>query len=311
MIANARLRTGLVLVLKIAVSAALLYTIFALVDVKAAIKAAKGMNAWFFIAAVLARLAVFALDALRLSWMSPIPSLSYVQHLRLALRGAFFSQLGFGFLTGDAYRAAGYAKGSGNLTVPAAQLLAARFAGVSTTAFLALAAALILLTRQSGTLRGFAERMGLGVIAGAVILLGLIWLVLKVLRPHVSGPWQQRLLHGVNALQALNARIWLLSLVLVLMRGLSLWLIFTGLHFTLSYFVTLLAVVTATLVTLVPLAFAGLGLREGTLAGVCTLMGAPAALSVSAAILMRLAVVSAAATGFAASLFLPEMKRPG
>ena len=302
-------RGSVFLVLKIAVSAALLYAIFLLVDVHAALKAAKGMNLLFLGLAAMVRITVFSLDALRLSWMTPIPGLAYVQHLRLALRGAFFSQLGFGFLTGDAYRAAGYAKGSGNLSGPAAHLLAARFAGISTTAALALAAALILLTRQSGVLRSFAGHIGLGVAAGAVIVLSLIWLVFKVLRPHVSSQWQTRLQQGVTALQSLTARVWALSLVLVLLRGFSLWLVFAGLHYSLSYFVTLLAVVTATLVTLVPLAFAGLGLREGTLAGVCTLFGAPAALSVSAAILMRLAVISAAATGFAVSLGLPEMKK--
>ena len=299
------------LVLKLAVSAALLYALFALVDVHEALKAARGLNPWLFVLAVLVRLSVFAMDALRLSWMTPIPGLSYVQHLRLALRGAFLAQLGFGFLTGDAYRAAGYARGAGNLSVPAAQLLAARFAGIATTALLALLAALVLLTRQSGALRGFGERMGAGVAVGAAIMLGLIWLVLKVLRPHVPAQWQHRLQHGITALQGLSGRIWLLSLGLVLMRAVSLWLIFAGLHQPLSYFTALLAVVTATLVTLVPLAFAGLGLREGTLAGVCTLMGAPAALSVSAAILLRFAVISAAATGFAVSLFLPEMQKHG
>ncbi len=303
-------KTHWFLALKIAISVALLYLLFHFVDVGDAAKAAIGANFVLLALAGLVRLSIFALDALRLHWMEPVPAFAYVQHLRLALRGAFFSQLGFGFLTGDAYRAVGYAKGGGTLAQPAAHLLAARLAGISTTALFALLSAFYLMAGDTGALRSFAQRMGIGVFIAAIIVGLLLWLVLKVLPKFTSAANRERLGHGLAALRRLNFRIWALSIFVVLARGFSLWLVFAALHQPLSYAVALLASVTATLVTLIPLAFGGLGLREGTLAGVATLFGAPAAISVSAAILLRLAIVSAASIGLLISALLPEAEAP-
>ncbi len=308
------LKTSAFLVLKIIVSIALLYFIFTLVDVHAAFKAAAGANFALLILAAGVRGSVFCFDALRLHWMAPVRDLPYVQHLRLALRGAFFSQMGFGFLTGDAYRAVGYAKGAtktaGALSEPAAHLLAARLAGITMTALIALIAALYLIFSGNIALHGFAVRVGYGVVGGGAAVGMLLWLGLKILPRFAPPALKMRLDHGLAALRSLGPRIWVLSLWVIVLRGLSLWLIFMALHQNLSFFVPLLASVTGTLVTLLPLAFGGLGLREGAVAGVATLFGVPAALSVSAAILLRLAVVSAASLGLLISLLLPEMDRP-
>ncbi len=301
------LRRRLLMALKILISAALLYFIFTLIDVRSALAAAIGVNITLLVLAMLVRLCIFALDALRLSWMKPVVDLPYHQHLRLALRGAFLSQLGFGFLTGDAYRALGYAKGSKGVSGPAAHLLAARLAGITTTALVALIAALYLITSDNLELRGFARQVGLGVsLVGAIILLSL-WLGLKVLPRYVPDAVQERLAFGRAALRLLVPRIWAFSMLIVLLRGFSLWLIFIALHQSVPYFVSLLSSVTATLITLLPLAFGGLGLREGAIAGVATLFGTPAAISVSAAILLRITVVSAASAGWVISMFMPEM----
>ncbi len=296
----------LLLALKLAVSTALLYFIFTLVDVRAAFRAAIGANIALLALATLVRGSVFCLDALRLHWMAPVQGLPYHQHLRLALRGAFFSQLGFGFLTGDAYRAIGYAKGAGSLSEPAAHLLAARLAGIAMTALIALLAALFLIITKSDALQGFAKQVSYGVLALGLVTISLLWIIFKVLPRHVSPSIQGKLAHGTQALKSLSPRIWLLSLLVILLRGVSLWLIFVALHLAISYFVPLLASVTGTLVTLLPLAFGGLGLREGAIAGVASLFGTPAALSVSAAILLRMAVVSAASLGLIISLFMPK-----
>ena len=311
---SSTLKSTAFLALKIIVSVGLLYFIFTLVDVRSAFKAAAGANFSLLLLAAIVRGSVFCFDALRLHWMTPISGLPYVQHLRLALRGAFFSQMGFGFLTGDAYRAVGYAKGSaktaGALSEPAAHLLAARLAGITMTALIALMAALYLIFSGNIALHGFAVRVGYGVVGGGAAVGIVLWLGIKVLPRFAPPAMQMRLEHGLAALRSLGPRIWMLSLWVILLRGLSLWLIFIALHLSLSFFVPLLASVTGTLVTLLPLAFGGLGLREGAVAGVATLFGVPAALSVSAAILLRLSVVSAASLGLLISLFLPEMDRP-
>ncbi len=301
-----------ILTFKLLVSAALLYFIFTLVDLREALQAAIGANLILLLLATLIRGGVFCLDALRLHWMAPVSGLPYHQHLRLALRGAFFSQMGFGFLTGDAYRAVGYAKGTGSLSAPAAHLLAARLAGIAMTALIALTAALFLIITKSEALHGFALQVGYGVAIVGMVSLGLLWVMFKILPRHVPASVQDGLAHGAEALKSLSPRIWLLSLLVILLRGISLWLIFVALHQTVSYFIPLLASVTGTLVTLLPLAFGGLGLREGAIAGVASLFGMPAALSVSAAILLRMAVVSAASAGLVVSLFLPEIphKKP-
>jgi uncharacterized membrane protein YbhN (UPF0104 family) len=312
---SSTLKSTAFLALKIIVSVGLLYFIFTLVDMRSAFKAAAGANFALLILAALVRGSVFCFDALRLHWMAPVSDLPYVQHLRLALRGAFFSQMGFGFLTGDAYRAVGYAKGSakktaGALSEPAAHLLAARLAGITMTAMIAMGAAIYLILSGNVALHGFAVRVGYGVLGGSVVVGILLWLGVKILPRFAPPAMKIRLDHGLTALRSLSPRIWIISLWVILLRGLSLWLIFIALHLNLSLFVPLLASVTGTLVTLLPLAFGGLGLREGAVAGVATLFGVPAALSVSAAILLRLAVVSAASLGLLISLFLPEMKRP-
>lgn len=302
-------RRALILALKIAVSAALLYFLFSLIDVHDALREIARASPLFLVLAVLVRGSLFCLDALLLCSMSPIQGLPYVQHLRLALRGAMLSQVGFGFLTGDTYRAAGYAKGSSSLTGAAAQLLAARFARIAMTAMIALGAAIYLRTGQNASWRDFALHTGLGIAGASLVVLGLFWIVFKVLPRFVSQQWRTRLLRGAEALKTLKLRIWVISFLLITLRGLSFWLVFLALHHPISYFVALLATVSATLATLLPLAFSGLGLREGALAGVSTLFGAPAALSVSAAILLRLAIITAVAIGFSASLFLPEIEK--
>lgn len=295
--------------LKIMISAGLLYFIFSLVDLQKTLDAAIGANVVLLVLAAAVRGLVLCFDALRLHWMSPVDGLPYHQHLRLALRGAFFSQIGFGFLTGDAYRAAGYAKGSGNFSGPAAQLLAARLAGIAMTAMIALIAALYLITGHNDAVRGFATKTGICIVIAASAVAVLLWLTFKVLPRHVPDSVQNKLVLGTRALRSLSPRIWLVSLLVILLRGFSLWLVFSALHHSISYFVPLLASVTGTLITLLPLAFSGLGLREGAIAGVSALFGAPAALSVSAAILLRMAVLSAASTGLVVSLFMPELSK--
>jgi len=311
---SSTLKSAAFLALKIIVSVGLLYFIFTLIDVRAALKAAAGANFALLLLAALVRGSVFCFDALRLHWMTPVSGLPYLQHSRLALRGAFFSQMGFGFLTGDAYRAVGYAKGAaktaGALAEPAAHLLAARLAGIAMTALMAMGAALYLILSGNVALHGFAVRVGYGVLGGSIVVGILLWFGVKILPRFAPPALQSRLDHGLVALRSLGPRIWAVSLWVIVLRGLSLWLIFMALHQNLSFFVPLLASVTGTLVTLLPLAFGGLGLREGAVAGVATLFGVPAALSVSAAILLRLAVVSAASLGLLISLFLPEMDRP-
>ncbi|PHS27973.1 MAG: hypothetical protein COA84_02965 [Robiginitomaculum sp.] len=312
---SATLKSTAFLALKIIVSVGLLYFIFTLIDVRAAFKAAAGANFALLLLAALVRGSVFCFDALRLHFMTPVSGLPYVQHLRLALRGAFFSQMGFGFLTGDAYRAMGYAKGAakktGALSEPAAHLLAARLAGITMTAMIAMGAAIYLILSGNVALHGFAVRVGYGVLGGSIMVGIFLWLGVKILPRFAPPALQLRLNYGLNALRSLSLRIWVVSLWVILLRGFSLWLIFVALHLNLSFFVPLLASVTGTLVTLLPLAFGGLGLREGAVAGVAALFGVPAALSVSAAILLRLSVVSAASLGLLISLFLPEISRPG
>jgi glycosyltransferase 2 family protein len=304
-----RAKRLLFLALKIGVSIGLLYFIFTLIDVRAALKAALGANFALLALAALIRASVFCFDALRLYWMAPVRGLPYHQHLRLALRGAFFSQLGFGFLTGDAYRAVGYGKGSGSVSESAAHLLAARLAGIAMTAIIALIATALLITADNIELRGFAHQVGIGVFGIGTLSALMLWLGLKILPRFAPPALQHRIAQATRALASLSPRIWALSLLVILLRGLSLWMIFLALHQQISYFVPLLASVTGTLVTLLPLAFGGLGLREGAVAGVATLFGLPAALSVSAAILLRLAVVSAASTGLVISLFMPELEK--
>ncbi len=304
---NPSLRRAFFLVLKVIISVGLLYFIFTLIDVRAAFKAAVGANLALLALAVVVRGSVFALDALRLHSMAPTDGLPYHQHLRLALRGAFFSQMGFGFLTGDAYRAMGYAKGEASLSKSAAHLLAARLAGIAMTALIALIAALYLMTSDDTALSGFARQVGFGVVALGGFTLVALWVLFTVVPRFASPAMAERLTLGANALRTLNTRIWMISLLVILLRGISLWLIFLALHQSFSYFIALLASVTGTLITLLPLAFGGLGLREGAVAGVAALFGMPAALSVSAAILLRLAVVTAASMGLIISLFMPEL----
>ncbi len=286
--------------LKLAVGIAALVLLFVWVDWREAWVVIKTANPlWLALGGGLILL-VWALDALRLHWMTPIDGLPYRTHLALALQSAFVMQFGFGVFSGDGYRVAGYALKSGKVFKPTAHLVASRIAGFSSVALTAaLASIWMIIYGDAAFLETGKSIIKTVVIAGGVGLFILVLIGLS-LRGRKLPRWINE---ALTAAKTITFRIWVLSLVMVVLRGASFACILHSLSIEVDFTVALLASVSATLTALLPV-FGGLGVREGAYAGITSLFGIAPAVGLSAAILMRFVVLLATSLGLLASLGL-------
>ncbi|MCF6317300.1 MAG: flippase-like domain-containing protein, partial [Marinosulfonomonas sp.] len=106
-----------------------------------------------------------------------------------------------------------------------------------------------------------------------------------------------------TALKTITLRIWVLSIIMVILRGASFACILYGLGIQAAFYVPLLASVSATLTALLPV-MGGIGVREGAYAGITSLFGIAPATGLSAALLMRFVVLLATSFGLLLSLGL-------
>lgn len=286
--------------LKLAVGIAALVLLFVWVDWREAwanIRTAH--QGWMGLGGFLILL-VWCLDALRLHWMTPIDGLPYRTHLALALQSAFVMQFGFGVFSGDGYRVAGYALKSGKVFKPTAHLVASRIAGFSSVGLMAVvASAWVIFSGETAFLDTGKSIISAVVTAGLIGATGLlvIWLILR----------GRKLPRWINeafaAMGTITLRIWVLSIVMVLLRGASFACILYGLGIEVTFYVPLLASISATLTALLPV-LGGIGVREGAYAGITSLFGVAPATGLSAALLMRFVVLLATSCGLLLSLGL-------
>ena len=264
--------------------------------------------AWLFIASLVILLVIF-LDGLRLYWMTPVVNFKLSEHIRLALRSAFVIQFSFGAASGDVYRTTVYALKAGTVLKPALHIIAARLAGVTSMGIVAIGASLWILHLD------YASNQELGVKIIKVVMifflsfaLLIVALFLTIRKKGATIPnWVNT---TVGALKSITPRIWGLSLIMVVIRGLSLTCVLFAVGQVTPLHVPFLASITATLSALLPLAFGGLGVKEGTLAGTIALFGIPFSIAMSTAILMRLVVLFACSIGLLLSLIITNREIP-
>lgn len=291
--------------LKVAVGIAALVLLFVWVDWREAWATITTAHpGWMTLAGIIILL-VWSLDALRLHWMTPIDGLPYRTHLALALQSAFVMQFGFGVFSGDGYRIAGYALKSGKVFKPTAHLVASRITGFTSVALTAVMISLWLIFLGDADFLDTGKSIIKSVVfAGlfAVVVLFIAWLLL---RGRTVPRWVDE---ALTAMKTITLRIWVLSFVMVILRGASFACILYGLGIRIEFFVPLLANVSATLTALLPV-FGGIGVREGAYAGITSLFGIAPAVGLSAAILMRFVVLLATSCGLLLSLGLNTGKQ--
>ncbi len=286
--------------LKLAVGIAALVLLFIWVDWREAWATIRTAHpGWMGLGGFLILL-VWCLDALRLHWMTPIDGLPYRTHLALALQSAFVMQFGFGVFSGDGYRVAGYALKSGKVFKPTAHLVASRIAGFSSVGLMAVAAsAWVIFSGETAFLDTGKSIISAVVTAGLIGATGLL-IVWLVLRGRKLPRWIDE---AFAAMGTITLRIWVLSIVMVLLRGASFACILYGLGIGVKFYVPLLASISATLTALLPV-LGGIGVREGAYAGITSLFGVAPATGLSAALLMRFVVLLATSVGLLLSLGL-------
>jgi len=294
----------LLTLLKLAVGVGALVLLFVWVDWREAWATIRTAHpGWMMLGGCLILL-VWCLDALRLHWMTPIDGLPYRTHLALALQSAFVMQFGFGVFSGDGYRVAGYALKSGKVFKPTAHLVASRVAGFSSVAMMAAVISVwVIMSGETAFLDTGKSIIQSVAIAGmfGLAFLFMVWLLLR-------GRKLPRWIHeAFAAFKTITLRIWVLSLVMVILRGASFACVLYGLGIQTTFYVPLLASVSATLTALLPV-LGGLGVREGAYAGITSLFGIAPATGLSAAILMRFVVLLATSCGLLFSLGLKTDK---
>ncbi len=274
------------------------------VDWQQALVVVKSANLVWLVAAVLLVIAIVLMDGLRLSWMVPLKEVNLADHLRLALQSAFVLQLGFGIAAGDAYRTVRYAARSGKVLKPVAHIVAARIAGIASIGIVALVISLWVLISADGTAQELGWRIIRLVFLAALIALAIFAGLVLFIRYRYSGipKWVAA---SIEAFKSITPRVWALSLFMVLVRGASFGCALYAVGQFVSIYIPVLASSTAALTTLLPLAFGGLGVREGALAGTVVLFGFPYALAISAAIIMRIVVIIASCIGLLVSYVIP------
>jgi glycosyltransferase 2 family protein len=294
----------LLTLLKLAVGVAALALLFVWVDWRQALAVLVTANpGWLALGGIIILL-VWSLDALRLHWMTPIDGLAYRTHLALALQSAFVMQFGFGVFSGDGYRVAGYALKSGKVFKPTAHLVASRIAGFSSVALMAVIVSLWVMLQGDAAFLDAGKSIiksvsVVGIFAFAVLLF--LWLIF---RGRQLPRWMDE---ARAAMKTITLRIWLLSIIMVLLRGVSFACILYGLDIHVQFYVPLLANISATLTALLPV-LGGIGVKEGAYVGITSLFGITAAIGLSAALLMRFVVLLATSFGLLLSLGLSTGK---
>lgn len=286
--------------LKLAVGIGALILLFVWVDWREAFAAIRTAHLGWMGLGGFVILLVWCLDALRLHWMTPIDDLPYRTHLALALQSAFVMQFGFGVFSGDGYRVAGYALKSGKVFKPTAHLVASRIAGFSSVGLMAMAASVWVIFRGEAEFLEMGKSIIKSVGTAAVIAFAVLLAIFFALRGRKLPRWIQE---ARTAAKTITLRIWLLSIIMVLLRGASFWCILMALNIETHFYVALLASVVATLSSLLPV-MGGIGVREGAYTGITTIFGIDPAIGLSAALLMRFAVLLATSVGLLLSLGL-------
>ena len=297
-------KSFLITLLKLAVGIAALVLLFVWVDWREALATIVTANPVWLVLGGIIILLVWSLDALRLHWMTPIDGLPYRTHLALALQSAFIMQFGFGVFSGDGYRVAGYALKSGKVFKPTAHLVASRIIGFSSVAIMAVVVSLWVM------FLGEAEFLDTGksIIRSVVIALVIGAVIILVIRFALRGRTLTRWVEEARvAMKTITVRIWVLSFVMVILRGASFACILYGLDIHMQFYVPLLANVSATLTALLPV-LGGIGVKEGAYVGITSLFGLAPTIGLSAAILMRFVVLLATSCGLLLSLGLNTEK---
>lgn len=295
----------LVTLLKVAVGIAALVLLFVWVDWREAWATIKAAHpGWMALGGVIVLL-VWGLDALRLHWMTPIDGLPYRTHLSLALQSAFVMQFGFGVFSGDGYRVAGYALQSGKVFKPTAHLVASRIAGFSTVCMTAVMISLWLILLGEADFLDTGKSIITSVFTAGIFALTFLLIAWLIFRGRSLPRWVDE---ALTAMKTITLRIWAVSFVMVILRGASFACILYGLGIRIEFYVPLLANVSATLTSLLPV-FGGIGVKEGAYAGITSLFGIAPAVGLSAAILMRFVVLIATSFGLLLSLGLNTGKQ--
>lgn len=300
-----RKKTSLLMtLLKLAVGIAALVLLFVWVDWREAFATLRTAHpGWMGLGGSIILL-VWCLDALRLHWMTPIDGLPYRTHLALALQSAFVMQFGFGVFSGDGYRVAGYALKSGKVFKPTAHLVASRIAGFSSVALMALVASVWVIWHGETVFLDTGKSIIKLVITAGLIGAVLLMVTTLILRGRKRLRWIDE---AFTAMGTITLRIWVLSIIMVLLRGAAFACILYGLGIQIQFYVPLLASVSATLTALLPV-LGGIGIREGAYAGITSLFGIAPATGLSAALLMRFVVLLATSCGLLFSLGLKTDK---
>jgi len=301
-VAQRRMSARLMPWLKLFMGLGALALLFVFVDWQAALDVLLRARPAPMVVAGCSVLVVWALDALRLHWMTPIDHMPYREHLRLAFQSAFVMQFGFGVFSGDGYRVAGYALKSGKVIKPTAHMVASRVAGFTTVAIMSLLASVWVLLFGDAAFAKLGHTIIYSVLlygGGAAVVLAMILFVLQR---------RQKALHAkleevVHAFSTLTPRIWALSILMVLVRAIGYACILAAIGVHKPFYVPLLASLVATLSSLIPV-MGGLGVREGSYTAVTTIFGVPPALGLGAALLMRFVVLIATSFGLLISLVL-------
>jgi len=297
-----RLLRYLLIAAKVALSAGLIYYAFGKIDISDAWRQIAGIRAYSVAATAVLLGAQLGFSALRLSRI--LASLGcrcrLSQALDVAFIGAFFSQAFISFVGGDAMRIWGIVRAGAPVGLAARAVVLDRVAGLAGMLILVLLTlpSLLYLVRDPGMRVGLLAALVMG-IAGFVAL-GLLKHMPRALTRMRPVQWLAQL--SATALSfarspRTSGELLGLSIIIQIFNVGIFYVIAAGLSVDIRLWQCLLLVPPVMFLSMLPISFAGWGVREGAVIVAFSLVGVPAGQIVTVSVFFGLSVLAVSLPG--------------
>lgn len=285
---------------RLSVSISLLIVIVANVNFDAFLAALGRSDIEFLLLGFVAFAMQGPLEAMRLRLVFASYDLTLLSAGELYLRGIFFSNFLPGMVGIDIYQIHNMTRIRSGLTEPVTLILGLRLVGLIANvalgallvvfAFEQTIAPILLAIENHETFRLSLPIIILGLFALLFLAASSLWILNRDGRLRIGA---ERFINGLVALRDTLAIervlfVFLLSLLMVMTRGLSVFLLISALGGLIGLASSIALVTIVTLLSMLPISFAGLGVREASLSGLLVGLGIPLSVALAVAVLGRL-----------------------
>lgn len=291
------LRGVLTAIAKLAVTAVLLALILGRVDWEILWQRSLDLRGGAVLLAFLSFLLIAVGEVSRMKATLVAFDLGWTDFIRIHLIGSFFASFLPGQVGADLYRVHSLSRIDGQPDRPLALVLLIRMVGF----FVLVAAALLSFAVHGRELWTLLDPRAVGPVLAMAFLATVLGTLAVCTHPRLRdrlATFRRRSREAATAVtvgQILSLIV--LSIFVLLMRVLVTFFLVTGTGYSLTLDEALLVVALATLVTLIPISFAGIGLREGAMTALLVFFQVPYEEAVLVAVLGRVFIVSLALTG--------------